>query len=223
MKEKCTLHIIAIVMLVVFVVLGLACASAPAVPFEKMKEEWVKPENNKFKIDKDMADKKVPIELQCFLYMDSGFAVKNKIFSFYTSRSFTKSIAVLPLDSTRLWARFEEFNSKYEMEITFTSQKRSVLSVLGGQDNLEAPSLEPGQSYLLFDPVWVERRYKSKIFQVITLDKEGIEYYTKGMWSLNSGKLSHGTKADWSSYEEYRDYVIQVWEITKEETRKQLN
>jgi hypothetical protein len=212
MKKKMSPHIIAAGAFVVFIVLGLACASAPQqqMSLEERKAIALKPENNKFKIDRSMATKNVPIKEQCFLFCDVGMEVKNKIFM-----SYKDGIVVLPVDSERIWARYLQ---NAEMEITFTSQDRSALSVLGGQDNLKAPTLEAGQFYWLFSPTWVVAGYKQVAFLILPLNDEGIEIYTKNIWN----KLGTKDKDEWNSYEEYHDFVKQMWEVRKEEARKQF-
>jgi len=217
MKEKMTPHIIAAGALVIFIVLGLACASAPPPPLEERKAAWLKPENNKFKIDKGMADKKVPIKDQCFLFCDLGLEVKDKIFSTYKG-----GLVVLPTDSTRIWARA---NKNAEMEITFTDQSRSVLSALVGDDNLKAPHLEAGQFYWLFSPQWADVHYRQVAFLILPLNEEGIEIFTKNMWNKDKNNFLYyywSTKDEWSNYEEYHDFITKLWEVRKEEAKKQL-
>ena len=213
MNKKWTPHIIAVGALVVFIVLGLACASKPPPPIEERKEIWLRPENNRYKIDRSMIAKNAPIEEQSFLFCDGE--VKNKIFTSYKS-----GLVVLPVDTDRIWARI--LNA--EMEITFTGQSRSALSALGGQDNLQAPPLEAGQFYWLFSPPWVVSGYRQVAFLVLPLNEEGIEAYTKNMWNKenNNYLFPYSTKDEWKSYEEYHDFVTKLWEIRKEEARKQL-
>jgi len=221
MKEKMTPHIIAAGALVIFIVLGLACASAPPPPLEERKAAWLKPENNKVKIDKGMADKKVPIKDQCFLFCDPGLEVKDKIFSTYKGDYMNLGVVVLPIDSTRIWARALK---NAEMEITFTSQSRSVLSALVGEDNLQAPSLEAGQFYWLFSPQWADVHYRQVAFLILPLNEEGIEIFAKNMWNKDKNNFlyPYSTKDEWSSYEEYRDFITKLWEVRKEEVKKQL-
>jgi len=218
MREKMTPHIIAVMAFVIFVVLGLACASTPPAPIEERKAEWLKPERNRIKLERSMAAKNVPIAEQCFLYCDAQ--VKDKIFASYKG-----GVVVLPVDTQRIWAKIGEA----EMEITFTGQSRSVLSALGGQSNLQAPALESGQSYWLFDPPWVVSGYRQVSFMVLPLTEEGIEFYTRKMWDKENNKYlwpywpSSSTKDEWESYEEYHDFITKLWEVRKEETLKQLN
>jgi hypothetical protein len=226
MKKKMSPHIIAAGAFVVFIVLGLACASTPQPTIQEKKESWIKPENNKFKIERSMAIKNVPINEQCFIFLDPAMEVKDKIFSTYKGDLFNMSMTVIPVDSNRLWARY---NNQAEMEITFTTEAIPILSFIAGQKNLEAPSLKAGQFYWLLRPTWINAGYKKTAFLILPLNDEGIEIFTKNTWEMQKNKelfqlgfVDFTNKDDWSSYEEYHDFVKQIWEIRKEEARKQF-
>ena len=197
MKKKWTPHIIAVLALVVFIVLGLACAS---MPFEERKALLLKPENNKFNLELKMADKNVPYREQSFLYCDS-YGVKDKVFMTYTK---LRSVVVLPAENDKkIWGRYETGNQKAEWSMTL--------------------DLESGQSYWLTDPLWKERNYGQVLWIVIPLNEAGIESYTKNMWGRSSGNLfPYDSKENWESYEEYHQFITQLWQIRKEETSKQL-
>ena len=222
MNKKWFPHIIAVMATTVFILLCLGCVSFQQPPIEERKSSWLKLENNKFKIDRSMIERNAPISEQSFLFCDAGFEVKDKIFTSYKGDYMNVGIVALPTDSNRLWARYLK---NYEMEITFTSQSRSVLSVLGGQDNLNAPSLEAGQFYWLFSPPWVVSGYRRASFQILPLNEDGIRFFTENMWKnekQNAFLFPYSTKDEWNSYEEYNNFVIQLWEIRKEEARKQF-
>jgi len=219
MKEKYASHIFAVVAFVVFIVLGLASASAPPPQIEERKAFWLKPENNRFKIDRSMIARNAQIKEQSFLFCDAGFEVKDKVFSSYKG-SMGIDIIALPIDSERIWARYLK---NAEMEITFTSQNRSVLSVLGGQNNLQAPSLEAGQFYWLLSAPWVVSGYRQVSFLLLPLNEEGIRIFTENMWNnekQNATLFPQSSKDEWNSYEEYHEFVTQLWEVRMEEARK---
>jgi hypothetical protein len=196
MKERMTPHIIAVTALVVFVVLGLACAS---VPFSQMKESYLLPANNRFKPETKMADKDIPYAEQSFLYCDAGYSVKDKVFM-----TFSGGLVVFPpTENKQFWARYEMGGSKAEVSLN---------------SNFEA-----GQSYWLIDPLWEDRPYGAARFLVIPLNEAGIERFASRMWGRSNGNLyPYGKKEEWSSYEEYHQFITQLWEVRKEETRKQL-
>jgi hypothetical protein len=198
MKERMTPHIIAVTALVVFIVLGLACASTP-MTFEEKKEFWLKPEYNRPKLETKMADKNIPYADQSFLYCEGGYSVKDKVFM-----TFSGGVVVFPpAENKHFWARYEIGGSKAEigLDVDFAA----------------------GQSYFLFDPLWEDRPYGAVRFRVLPLNEAGIETFTSRMWGRSNGNLfPYGTKEEWTSYEEYHQFITQLWEIRKEETRKQL-
>jgi len=198
-KGKWTSHIIAAAALAVFIILGLACASTPK-SFEEMKELWLKPEWNKFKLELKFADKNVPQREQSFLYC-LEFGVKDRFLSSYTKPG---SVVVLPAEKNKkIWVRMESGSRKFECDLTL--------------------DLEAGQSYWVLDPYWEERNYGQGVCTVLPLNEEGIATYTRNMWGRSNGNLMpYGKKEDWASYEEYHQFVTQVWQIRKEETNKQL-
>jgi hypothetical protein len=196
MKKKWTPHIIAVTALTVFVVLGLACATRS---FQELKEFYLKPENNKFKLETKMADQNIPYADQGFLYCDAGYSVKDKVFM-----TFSGGVVVFPpTENKHFWARYESGNTKSEVGFDF--------------------DFEAGQSYFLFDPLWEDHPYGGSHFLIIPWNEAGIEGYASRMWGRSSGNLfPYGKKEDWTSYEEYHQFITQLWEIRKEETKKQL-
>jgi hypothetical protein len=198
MKTKKNFWVGASVVLIALLVSG--CIGLKGMSPEEIKAFGLKPENQRWDIETKMADKNVPYEEQIFLYCDFGYGVKDKILTTYSK---PLTVVVLPVGTERLWARYESGDKSYESEITFTSH------------------LEAGQSYFLTDPLWEGRAYGAVLYTIVTLNDAGIAEYTRNMWDRNSGN-SRGIWAN-GSYEEYHQYQTQVWQIRKEETRKQLN
>ena len=207
---------------VLLLLLGLstfACVSTANLTPEQQREEAIAYTIRTNRLDISMADKNVPIAEQCFIYCDPGYSIKDKIVSSYSR---INTLPVIPTDTQRIWARYELANRGAEMEITFTSQPASILSIMGGQGNLEAPRLEAGQSYWLLDPLWVDGSGQN--FMVIRLDEAGIRSYTENMWARPSGNLfPYPNRDKWESYEQYHESIVTMWEIRKEATRRQLS
>jgi len=185
----------AAVLLLAVLVYGCATMSV-----EERKALWLKPESNRYNLETKFADKNVPISQQSFIYCDghsinSGSAITN-----------TKpvSVVVLPAGNKQFGVMYLYGNRRYEWTLT--------------------PNLEPGQSYWLTDPYWEgPRNYGDQRIILIPLTKAGIESYTRRMWDKdNTDFLYFFTKKDWSSYEEYNEFVTKVWQIRMEETKKQI-
>jgi hypothetical protein len=199
-EKKWTPHIIAVMAFSVFIVLGLACASTQ-MGVEELKAWMLNPERNKFNLELKMADTNIPYREQSFLYCDL-YGVKDRILMTYTKPG---SVVVLPAgEEKRIWARYEAGNRRYEWAITL--------------DFLEA-----GQSYWLTDALW-ETTYSGQVaWVIIPLNEAGIETYTKNIWDRSVNQLVPRSKReDWESYEEYRQFWEQIWQIRKENTNKQL-
>ena len=140
MKGKWIPHIIAAVVLVIFIGLLMACASTPK-GIEERKAGWLNPKNNRWYIDRAAVDKNVPLVQHAILYCDPGYGVKEKVLTRYRVGA-----VLIPLDIQRLYAIFDGDGNKSEVEITFALQRRSAFAFLTGTDNLEAPTLEAGKS-----------------------------------------------------------------------------
>jgi len=187
----------ATVLLLAVLVFGCATMS-----FEERKELSLKPERNRYNLETKMAVKDVPISEQSFIYCDF-YGIKDKIFMSYTKLG---SAVVLPSGEKQFWVRMEYGSGKFEWELT--------------------RNLEPGQSYWLTDPYWDgPRRLGEQKITLIPLTKEGIESYTRRMWDKDNTEFLYflgSTNKDWSSYEEYNEFVTKVWQLRMEETKKQI-
>jgi len=203
---------------VLLVLLISSCISLKGMSPEEIKAFALKPENNRWDVETKMADKNVPYAEQSFFYCDFGYSIKDKIFSTYTKPLGT--VAIIPVGTERLWARYEAGNKTSELEISFNGD-RHIISMMASQEALQAPRLEAGQSYFLFDPLWESRSSGSQGFAIIILNDAGIAEYTRKMWDRNGGNSP--SRDGWENYEEFHQFVTKVWQVRKEETRKQLS
>ena len=153
-----------------------------------------------------MANKNVPVEEQSFLFCDGGIDVKELFTFLWKGDGMKLGMVVLPLNTSRLSVRIGT-NNDWQTEI-------------------DLPDLEAGQFYWILGPPWVEVGYREFAVLILPLNEEGIEIFTKNMWNDEKNKnlqLPFSTRDEWSSYEEYRDFVIQLWEVRKEVAREQLS
>ena len=157
--------------------------------------------NNQFNIVTRMADDTVPHSQQSFFYMDPiwDFQVKERMLAIYTALG---SVVIIPSDEDfQLWGRARDAR-EWSMVVNF----------------------DQGQSYWITDHLWSPLSGRGFHWIIIPLTDEGIESYTRGMWSrANRNLYPYGMQEDWASYEEYHAFIVELWRIRMAETERRLN
>ena len=185
---------------VAMVLLALLTHACKSLTPEEIRALWLAPENNRFKPELKMADKKIPRVEQSFLYTIGNFGVKDRIAMAYTKPG---TVAVIQPGNKKLWVKYETAARSYALS---TGERNATGTI---DFNFEA-----GQSYMV-DALWDEDR-----FIIITLDEAGIEGLCRRLWKDNSKQIQTGY--GFETFEEYLQFQTQIWQVRKEETRKQL-
>lgn len=246
MKKKMTPHIIAVMVLMFFVLLGLAgCMSmTPEQQAEaalKYKEAMLDPDykgnaisrGNKFELELKFADKNIPTREQSILYLDKNDAI-NFGGLFYTG--YGKALVIPPKTDQMFVHSKNEFGDEMRTEVTFkpdaVAGTYSQSGLFKGFWETECLSLEPGVSY------WIRSDVSSGSYRLnylmgapvalIPLTEEGIRDYTQKLWDrmqeAPDGTFEFGPSVFWtsSSYEEFHQFVTQVWQIRMDNVNGQI-